>query len=81
MTCKDLRLFFNILTADDKYPLLSRDNLMQEIQMLLSENQKGFSQSLYAFFKSTSNFEHFQKKITFIACIFAKLQTPKDVVR
>ena len=81
MTCKALRLFFNILTADDKYPLLSRENLTQEIQMLLSEKQKGFSQSLYAFFKSTSNFEHFQKKITLIACIFAKLQTPKDVVR
>ena len=27
------------------------------------------------------NFEHFQKKMTSIAYIFQKLQTPKDVVR
>ena len=54
---------------------------MQEIQMLLSEKQKGSSELVCAFFKSTSNFEHFQKKIILIACIFPKLQTPKDVVR
>ena len=35
---------------------------MQTIQMHLSEKQKTFSQFLCAFFKSTSNFEHFKKK-------------------
>ena len=32
----------NTLTADDKYPLLNRDNLMQLIQMQLSQKQKFF---------------------------------------
>ena len=31
-------------------------------------------------FKFTSNFEHFQKKMTFIAYVFPKLPTSKDVV-
>ena len=60
--CKILRLFVNTLTADDKYSLLNRDNLTQPIQILLSQKQKTFSQFLSSFFKSTLNFEHFQKK-------------------
>ena len=35
---------------------------METIQMHLSEKQKSFSQFFCAFFKSTSTFEHFQKK-------------------
>ena len=35
--CKILRLFVNRFTADDKYSLLNRDNLMEPIQMQLSE--------------------------------------------
>ena len=49
--------------------------------MHLSEKQKTFSQFFCAFFKYTSNFEHFQKKMTLIAHVFPKLWTPKDVVR
>ena len=41
---KILRMFVNTLTDDDKYSLLYRDNLMQEIQILLSQKQKTFSQ-------------------------------------
>ena len=33
----------NTLTADDKYSLLNRGNLMQHIQMQLSHKQKHFS--------------------------------------
>ena len=40
--CKILRLFFNRLTADDKYYLLNKDNLTQPIQMQLSQKQKWF---------------------------------------
>ena len=47
--------------------------------MHLSEKQKSFSQFFCAFFKSSSNFEHFQKKMTLIAYVFPKLQTAKDV--
>ena len=54
---------------------------MQTIQMHLSEKQQTFSEFFCAFFKSTSTFEHFQKKITLIAYVFPKLPTLKDVVR
>ena len=65
----------------NKYTLLSRDNLMEPIQMHLSQKQKTFSEFFSAFFKSTSNFEHFQTKMTLIAYVFPNLRTPKDVVR
>ena len=42
VTWQILRPFANTLTADDKYSLLSRDNLMQPIQMQLSQKQKTF---------------------------------------
>ena len=59
---KILRLFVNTLTDDHKYSLLYRDNLMQKIQIQLSQKQKTFAQFFAAFLKSTLNFEHFQKK-------------------
>ena len=43
--------------------------------------KKTFSKFIGAFFKSTSNFEHFQKRLTPIAYVFPKLPTPKDVLR
>ena len=60
--CKNLRVFFNILTADDKYSLPNRDNLRQPIQMQLSQKQKTFFQFGLAFSKGRLNFEHFQLK-------------------
>ena len=59
--CKFLRLLVKTLTDDEKYSLLYRENLTQPIQILLSQKQKNFSQFFPAFFKSTLNFEHFQK--------------------
>ena len=81
VTYKVLRLFFNTPTADDKYSSLSRYNSMQQIQMRLSQKRKTFSDFFWAIFKSTSNFERFQKKLTLITYVSPKLQTPKDVVR
>ena len=69
------------MTADDKYSLLNRDNLTQPIPTRLSQKQKAFSQFFLGFSKSTLNFEHFQKKMTFIVDLFPKLRTPKNVVR
>ena len=60
--CKILSLFVNTLTDDDKYSHLYRDNLMQPIQILLSQTQKNFSQFFSSFLKSTLNFEHSRKK-------------------
>ena len=78
--CKILRLFVNTLTADDKYSLLNRDNLMQPIQMQLSLKQKAFSQFLLAFSKSTLNSANFQTKMTLIAYVFRIWQTPKNMI-
>ena len=79
--CKILGLFVNTLTEDDKYCHLYRENLTQPIQILLSQKQKTFSQSLSAFLKSTLNFEHFQKKMTLIADVLPKLPSPTKVIR
>ena len=54
---------------------------MHTIQMPLSQNQKIFSEIFSAFFESALNFEHFQKKRMFIAYIFPKLPTTKNVLR
>ena len=79
--CKILGLFVNTLSDDDKYCLLYRDNLTQPIQILLSQKQKTVFQFFSAFFKSTLNFEHFQKKMTLRADVFPKLPSPKKVIR
>ena len=52
----------NTLAADEKNPVLNRENLTIPIQMQLSEKQKTFSQFLAAFLKSRISFEHFEKK-------------------
>ena len=59
---KILGLFVNILTDDGKYSLLYRDNLTQQIQILLSQKPKTFSKLSSKILNPTLNFEHFQKK-------------------
>ena len=78
--CKILGLFVNTLSEDDRYCLLYKDNLLQPIQILLSQKQKTFSQFFSPFLKSTLNFERFQKKMTLIADVFPKLPSPKKVI-
>ena len=51
-TWKFFSRFFNTLTANDKYFLISRDNWMETIQMHLSQKQKIFSEFFSAFFES-----------------------------
>ena len=60
--CKILGLFVNTLTDDGKYSLLYRDNLTQEIQILLSRKPKTFSKLSSEILKPTLNLEHLQKK-------------------
>ena len=50
------------MAADEKYPVLNRDNLTISVQMQLSQKQKTFSEFLAAFLKSWLNFEYFEKK-------------------
>ena len=59
---KILGLFLNTLIEDDKYSLLYRDNLTQQIQILLSQKPKTFSKLSSEILKPTLNLEHFQKK-------------------
>ena len=54
---------------------------MHTIQMRLSQKQKKFSRFFSAFFESTLNLEHFQKKMALIANVFPKLPTTKNVLR
>ena len=80
-TWKFFSRFFNTLTADDKYSLISRDNWMQTIQKHLSQKQNIFSEFFSEFFESELNFEHFEKKMTLMAYVFPKLPTTKNVYR
>ena len=59
--CKILRLFFNRLSSDGKYSLLNTDNLMQPIQMELSQKQKTFSE-FFDHFWNLVQFLNFLKK-------------------
>ena len=53
---------------------------MLTIQTHLCKKQKIFSEFFSAFFESALNFEHFQKKRMFIAYVFPKLPTTKNVL-
>ena len=52
LTCKILGLLVNTLAANEKYPVLNRDNLTIPIQMQLSQKQKTFSEFFAGFLKS-----------------------------
>ena len=62
MTCQILGLLDNTLPADQKYPVLKRDNWTTPIQMQLSKTQKDFSIFYAAFLKSKLNLKYFQIK-------------------
>ena len=76
-----LGLSVNTLTSDGKYPVQGCENLKRPSQMRLSEKPKTFSQLLFPFLESTSNFKHFKRDMIFIANVFPKLQTVKILVR
>ena len=55
-------LVVKTLAADEKYPVLNRDNLTIPNQMQLSEKQKKIYQFLAVFLKCILNFKYFEKK-------------------
>ena len=77
MISKILGLFVNTLNAHDKYSLLYRDNLLQNLQMQFSQKQKTASQFFTTFSKPRFNSEHFHKKAHVIDDVFLTLCTPK----
>ena len=71
------KFLVNKLAANQKYPVLNRDNITIPIQMQLSEKEKTFSQLFAPFLKSNLNFERFETEMPLIAFIFPKLRTLK----
>ena len=55
-------MFVNTLTAAEKYSLLNRHNLTQQIRTQLSQKQKAFFEFFLAVSKYTLNFEDFEKR-------------------
>ena len=55
-------MIINLLTVNDKYSVLNRDNLRQPIQMQLSQKQKVFSEFVSTILKSILKLEHIKKK-------------------
>ena len=60
LTWQILGLLVNTFAADEKYPVLNRDNLTIPIQMQLSHKQKTFSQLFAPFLKARLNFINFE---------------------
>ena len=73
-------MFCSTLTANDKYPGQACESLLSGIQIQLFLKRKTFSNFVVLFLESTSNFQHFEKKMIFIATSFRKLQTVKELV-
>ena len=71
--CKILRLFINVLTADDKYSGTNMQNLLQQFQTPTSQKQKIFSGFFIAFVKCALNLEHFQKKDEYPSIIISEI--------
>ena len=57
-----LGVFFDRLTANDKYPGHDCENLQLLLQMQLFKKRKTFFKLSFTFPESTSNFIHFEKK-------------------
>ena len=77
MPCQIWGLLLKTLAANEKYPLLKRDNLTIPIQMQLSQKEETFSLFSLAFLKSRRNFEHFDRKAVLIDFVILKLPTLK----
>ena len=77
MIWKILGLFVETLTDDEKYSVLSRDNLLQNFQMQISQKQKIFPEFSLSFINLDSILNILNEKTTLIAYVFLKLGTRK----
>ena len=73
--------FVNPLTADDKYSLLNRGDLLQHFQMHLSQKRKMFCKFFLHFVNLLSVLNILKKRMTLIAETFLNLRTLKYIVR
>ena len=81
LTCKILVLLVNPLDADEKYPLVNRENLTIQVRMELSEKEKTFSQFFAAFLKSRLNSNYFETKIDPHSFCISEFTDSENVVR
>ena len=75
-----LELFGKTLTTDHMNSLHNRVKFLQQLQMTLSTKRKIFSEIFLHFLNQCKSLPILKKKITFIAQIFWKLFTSKNVV-
>ena len=76
-----LELLVNTLAANEKSPVLNKENLTIPIQMELYQKQKNFWEFFAAFLRSYQNFERFEKKDDLHSfCIF-EITDSKNVIR
>ena len=76
-----LGLLVNTLAADEKYPVLNRDNLAIGIQMQLYQKQSTFPEFLATFLKSELSLECFQKKDDPLSFCISEITDSENVVR
>ena len=77
LTCRTLGLLVKKLAADDKYPVLNRDNLTIPIQMQLSQKQKISLNFWLHFWNLDSILNILEQKMILTAFVFPKLRTLK----
>ena len=77
LTCQISGELVKTLTADEKYPVLKRDNLTVPIPMQLFKKEKTFSLYFAAFLKSRWNFEYFEEKYFLIDFVILNLRSLK----
>ena len=70
-------LLVNTLAADEKYPVLNKDNLTILIQMSLSKKKKTFPQFLLRLWNLDKILNILTIKMTLIDFAISKLRTPK----
>ena len=61
------------MTTDDKYSRRNMLNFRQQLEALLSQNQKTFSGLFLAFLKCALNLEHFEKKDEYSSLVISKV--------
>ena len=63
----NLRLFANTLTADDKYSWRNVQNFLEQLQTLLSEKRKTFSDFLLHFWNVHEIYNILKKRMSVLA--------------
>ena len=72
-----VRLFVDMLTADNKYSRCNVHNFTQQVQTPLFQKQQSFCGFFIAFLKCARNLEHFEKKDEYPSLIISEMMDCK----